>query len=91
MIFQDPFSALDPKWTVEKIVTEPLATMGVEKSTARRRRVAEILELVGLSASQFAHRYPYELSGGQARRVAIARSLVSSPQLVICDEPVTVA
>ena len=89
MIFQDPFSALDPKWTIEKIVTEPLATGGMAKDTARRRRVAEILELVGLSASSFAHRYPYELSGGQAQRVAIARALVSSPELVICDEPVT--
>jgi oligopeptide/dipeptide ABC transporter ATP-binding protein len=89
MIFQDPFSALDPKWTIEKIVTEPLATGGMAKNTARRRRVAEILELVGLSASQFGHRYPYELSGGQAQRVAIARALVSSPELVICDEPVT--
>ena len=89
MIFQDPFSALNPKWTIEKIITEPLATAGMPKNTARRRKVAEIMERVGLSASQFAHRYPYEISGGQAQRVAIGRALVSAPDLVICDEPVT--
>lgn len=88
MIFQDPFSALNPKWTVEKIVTEPLVTAGTPKSE-RRRAVAEILERVGLGASRFGPRYPYELSGGQAQRVAIARALVSVPDLVICDEPVT--
>ena len=89
MIFQDPFSALNPKWTIEKIITEPLATGGIANSTERRRTVAIILERVGLSASQFAHRYPYELSGGQAQRVAIGRALVAAPDLVICDEPVT--
>jgi oligopeptide/dipeptide ABC transporter ATP-binding protein len=89
MIFQDPFSALNPKWTIERIVTEPLATAGVPKGVERRRQVAEMLERVGLGASQFAHRYPYEISGGQAQRVAIARALVSAPELVICDEPVT--
>jgi oligopeptide/dipeptide ABC transporter ATP-binding protein len=89
MIFQDPFSALNPKWTIERIVTEPLATAGVPKDVRRRRRVAEILERVGLGASQFANRYPYEISGGQAQRVAIGRALVSAPELVICDEPVT--
>ena len=89
MIFQDPFSALDPKWTVEKIVGEPLATRGDEAGVGRRRKVAEMLDRVGLSPSQFGLSRPHELSGGQAQRVAIARALVSSPDLVICDEPVT--
>jgi oligopeptide/dipeptide ABC transporter ATP-binding protein len=89
MVFQDPFSALNPKWTVERIVTEPLAIAGEGRTNARRRRIAEILELVGLAPTTFASKLPYELSGGQAQRVAIARALVSSPKLVICDEPVT--
>ena len=89
MIFQDPFSALNPKWTVGKIITEPLVTAGVPNSVERRRTVAVILDRVGLSANQFAGRYPYELSGGQAQRVAIGRALVATPDLVICDEPVT--
>jgi oligopeptide/dipeptide ABC transporter ATP-binding protein len=89
MVFQDPFSALDPRWTVERSVAEPLITAGVRSGLDRRRRVAEILHLVGLSASRFGGRRPRELSGGQAQRVAIARALVSRPDLVILDEPVT--
>jgi len=89
MIFQDPFTALDPKWTVERIVTEPLASRGEAASTARRRKVAEILTRVGLAPSLFAQRQPHELSGGQAQRVAIARALIGAPGLLICDEPVT--
>jgi peptide/nickel transport system ATP-binding protein len=89
MIFQDPFSALNPKWSVERIIAEPLVARGERKDVTRRRRIAEIMSLVGISAPQFALRQPHELSGGQAQRVAIARALVSSPKLVICDEPVT--
>jgi oligopeptide/dipeptide ABC transporter ATP-binding protein len=89
MIFQDPFTALDPKWTVERIVTEPLASRGEAASMARRRKVAEILTRVGLAPSLFAQRQPHELSGGQAQRVAIARALIGAPSLLICDEPVT--
>src|SRR6202453_3599906 len=62
MIFQDPFTALDPKWTVERIVTEPLASRGEAASTARRRKVAAILTRVGLAPSLFAQRQPHELS-----------------------------
>jgi oligopeptide/dipeptide ABC transporter ATP-binding protein len=89
MVFQDPFGALDPRWPVSRTVAEPLITAGVRGRTERRRRVAEILHLVGLSAARFGNRRPRELSGGQAQRVAIARALVSRPDLVILDEPVT--
>lgn len=89
MIFQDPMSGIDPRWSVERIVSEPLRVLGKTQRGERRRRVAEVLDVVGLSAHQYADRRPKELSGGQAQRVAIARALVASPQLVICDEPVT--
>jgi oligopeptide/dipeptide ABC transporter ATP-binding protein len=89
MIFQDPFSALDPKWSVEKIVGEPLTPSGKLPNVERRRTIADMLDRVGLSPNRFASRQPHELSGGQAQRVAIARALVCSPDLVICDEPVT--
>jgi oligopeptide/dipeptide ABC transporter ATP-binding protein len=89
MVFQDPYAALDPRWPVARTVTEPLVSAGVEGRESRRRRVAEILHLVGLSVARFGNRKPKELSGGQAQRVAIARALVARPDLLILDEPVT--
>ena len=89
MVFQDPFAALDPRWSVAKTVIEPLVSAGVEGREPRRQRAAEILHLVGLSVARFGNRRPRELSGGQAQRVAIARALVSRPDLLILDEPVT--
>lgn len=89
MVFQEPMSAMDPKWTVEQIIAEPLRVQGEVRGSKRRARIAEILDLVGLSPSRFARRRPTDLSGGQAQRVAIARALVVRPALVILDEPVT--
>jgi len=89
MVFQDPMSAMDPQWTVEQIVAEPLRAQGRAGGRQRRTRVAEALDMVGLSPARFAGRKPAELSGGQAQRVAIARALAVRPSLVILDEPVT--
>jgi oligopeptide/dipeptide ABC transporter ATP-binding protein len=89
MIFQDPVASLDPKWSISNIVSEPLKVQGGLSDEQRRRRVSEILSLVGLPASIYGNRLPREISGGQAQRVAIARALVAAPEVLICDEPVT--
>ena len=89
MVFQDPFSALDPRWTVEQIVAEPLAIHSIGTRFERAQRVREMLTQSGLSPRRYLERYPRDLSGGECQRVAIARALVLSPDLVICDEPVT--
>jgi len=89
IIFQDPYDSLDPRYTVEMAVMEPLRAQGVD-AAERRRRVEETLEMVELRpARMFMSRYPHELSGGQRQRVAIARAMIVRPRFVIADEPVS--
>ncbi len=89
MVFQDPFTSLDPKWTVARIVAEPLVAYAAGSPAERRDRVNSLLDLVGLDPASYGGRHPRELSGGQAQRVAIARALVLEPRLILCDEPVS--
>jgi len=88
MIFQDPYSSLDPRMTVGDIVGEGLDIHGLFRGSERRDRVRELLGLVGL-AKEHVGRFPHEFSGGQRQRIGIARSLAVEPMFVVCDEPIS--
>jgi len=89
MVFQDPYASLNPRMTVLDIIGEALDIHGLAGSkTERKRRVEELLELVGLNA-EHASRYPHEFSGGQRQRIGITRALAVSPEFMICDEPIS--